>query len=117
MNIREKQLKREEAKAKAEAERKAKAEAEAKAEVGRILAAVIATLSREKKAGDRKIWTVDGIEYAFRWCPAGTFTMGSPSSVSNWYDEGPHFLRDLRLEHPEPLRQRHAVLWTFIIPI
>ena len=57
--------------------------------MGRILAAVIATLSREKKAGDRKIWTVDGIEYAFRWCPAGTFTMGSPSSVSNWYDEGP----------------------------
>ena len=33
-----------------------------------------------RKAGDRMVKTVDGIEYAFRWCPAGTFTMGSPSS-------------------------------------
>jgi len=34
--------------------------------------------------------TVDGIEYAFRWCPAGTFTMGSPSSEPDRYDrEGP----------------------------
>ena len=29
-----------------------------------------------RKAGDRMVKTVDGIEYAFRWCPAGTFTMG-----------------------------------------
>ncbi|MBE6424987.1 MAG: formylglycine-generating enzyme family protein [Planctomycetaceae bacterium] len=33
-----------------------------------------------RKAGDRMVKTVDGIEYAFRWCPAGAFTMGSPSS-------------------------------------
>ena len=33
-----------------------------------------------RKAGDRMVKTADGIEYAFRWCPAGTFTMGSPSS-------------------------------------
>ena len=41
-------------------------------------------------AGERKVWQVDGIYYAFRWCPAGTFTMGSPSSESGRYgDEGP----------------------------
>lgn len=30
------------------------------------------------KAGERKVLTIKGVEYAFRWCPAGTFTMGSP---------------------------------------
>ena len=30
------------------------------------------------EAGARKVLTVDDVEYAFRWCPAGTFTMGSP---------------------------------------
>ena len=33
-----------------------------------------------RKAGDRMVKTVDGVKYAFRWCPAGTFTMGSPES-------------------------------------
>ena len=32
------------------------------------------------KAGDRHVITVDDVEYAFRWCPSGTFTMGSPAS-------------------------------------
>jgi len=32
------------------------------------------------KAGDRKILTIKNVEYAFRWCPSGTFMMGSPSS-------------------------------------
>ncbi|MBQ2789436.1 MAG: formylglycine-generating enzyme family protein [Thermoguttaceae bacterium] len=32
------------------------------------------------KAGTRKVLTVNGVEYAFRYCPAGTFTMGSPES-------------------------------------
>ncbi|MBQ8285280.1 MAG: formylglycine-generating enzyme family protein [Thermoguttaceae bacterium] len=31
-------------------------------------------------AGTRKVLTVDGVEYAFRYCPAGTFTMGCPES-------------------------------------
>lgn len=31
-----------------------------------------------KMEGERKTLTVDGIEIAFRWCPPGTFTMGSP---------------------------------------
>ena len=30
------------------------------------------------KAGDRMVKTIDGIEYAFRWCPPGMFMMGSP---------------------------------------
>ncbi|MBE6425302.1 MAG: hypothetical protein E7029_04825 [Planctomycetaceae bacterium] len=35
-----------------------------------------------RKAGERMVKTVDGIEYAFRWCPSGTFLMGS--SKSEW---------------------------------
>lgn len=31
-------------------------------------------------AGERLVKTVDGIDYAFRWCPAGTFQMGSPDT-------------------------------------
>ena len=31
-------------------------------------------------AGMRIVKTADGIEYAFRWCPAGSFTMGSPEN-------------------------------------
>jgi formylglycine-generating enzyme required for sulfatase activity len=27
--------------------------------------------------------TIEGVEYAFRWCPAGTFLMGSPESELN----------------------------------
>ena len=34
----------------------------------------------EPNAGDRKVETINGVEFAFRWCPAGTFTMGSPTS-------------------------------------
>lgn len=30
-----------------------------------------------QEAGKRMVKTVDGIEYAFRWCPPGTFIMGS----------------------------------------
>ena len=37
-------------------------------------------LATEHKAGDRLVKTVDGVEYAFRWCPPGKFTMGSPKS-------------------------------------
>ena len=32
------------------------------------------------KAGDRKVLTIKDVEYAFRWCPPGTFMMGSPAS-------------------------------------
>lgn len=35
-----------------------------------------------KKAGERKTVDVDGLEIEFRWCPPGTFIMGSPISES-----------------------------------
>ena len=31
-----------------------------------------------KEAGERRVVAVDGVEYAFRWAPAATFTIGSP---------------------------------------
>ncbi|MDO4425526.1 MAG: SUMF1/EgtB/PvdO family nonheme iron enzyme [Planctomycetia bacterium] len=40
-----------------------------------------------RKAGDRMVKTVDGIEYAFRWCPAGEFLMGSPEDEPGRYDD------------------------------
>ena len=44
----------------------------------------------ELKPGERMVKTADGVEYAFRWCPAGKFMMGSPGSESSRYDdEGP----------------------------
>ena len=42
------------------------------------------------KAGERMMKIVDGIKYAFRWCPAGSFTMGSPEDGSGRSsNEGP----------------------------
>jgi formylglycine-generating enzyme required for sulfatase activity len=38
----------------------------------------IANKDTERKAGDRMALTIKDIEYAFRWCPPGTFMMGSP---------------------------------------
>ena len=38
-------------------------------------------------AGERKTLTAGGVEYAFRWCPAGTFTMGSPEKESDREDD------------------------------
>ena len=32
------------------------------------------------KAGDRIVLSIKGVDYAFRWCPSGTFMMGSPAS-------------------------------------
>jgi len=34
--------------------------------------------NRSRKPGARMVKTVNGIEYAFRWCPPGSFLMGSP---------------------------------------
>ena len=38
-----------------------------------------------EKAGDRRTVIVNGVEFAFRWCPPGTFTMGASTSES-WPD-------------------------------
>ena len=32
------------------------------------------------RAGERITLTINGVDYAFRWCPPGTFMMGSPAS-------------------------------------
>jgi formylglycine-generating enzyme required for sulfatase activity len=37
---------------------------------------------QERKAGERMVLTIKDVEYAFRWCPAGTFMMGSPQDES-----------------------------------
>ncbi|MBQ4142443.1 MAG: SUMF1/EgtB/PvdO family nonheme iron enzyme, partial [Thermoguttaceae bacterium] len=43
-------------------------------------------ISRKNPAAGARcvLKTVDGIEYAFRWCPAGTFTMGSSAGFWGW---------------------------------
>ena len=38
------------------------------------------TVPQYQKAGDRMELTMVKMKYAFRWCPAGTFLMGSPES-------------------------------------
>lgn len=38
-------------------------------------------------AGERKTVRVNGVEYAFRWCPPGTFTMGSPETEKGRNDD------------------------------
>ena len=44
-----------------------------------------------RQAGERMVKTVDGIEYAFRWVPQGTFMMGSPKDAPNRFgDETQH---------------------------
>ena len=43
-----------------------------------------------RKAGERLVKTVEGVEFAFRWCPPGTFTMGKPESEEGRWDETQH---------------------------
>ncbi len=71
-----------------EAEKKAKEEAARKAEEAKKAKEAARKAEEEArkhdltipgaKAGERKTVTVNGVEFAFRWCPAGTFMMGSP---------------------------------------
>lgn len=43
------------------------------------------------QAGESKTLTLKGLEYTFRWCPAGTFMMGSPEDEKNrGNDESQH---------------------------
>ena len=39
----------------------------------------------ERLPGDRKVITINGVEFAFRWCPAGEFMMGSPDFYEERY--------------------------------
>jgi formylglycine-generating enzyme required for sulfatase activity len=36
--------------------------------------------AQERKTGERLVLKIKDTEFAFRWCPPGTFTMGSPKS-------------------------------------
>ena len=51
---------------------------------GTAMAGTLPTQQREnqgsRKAGDRMTLTIKGVEYPFRWCPEGTFMMGSPEN-------------------------------------
>jgi len=43
------------------------------------------------RAGDHMALTINGVKYALRWCPAGTFMMGSPvSEEERWDNEVQH---------------------------
>ncbi|MBR4104867.1 MAG: SUMF1/EgtB/PvdO family nonheme iron enzyme [Thermoguttaceae bacterium] len=75
-----------ERKAKEEAERKAREEAERKAkeEAERIKR----RFNSATTAGTREVLTIKGLVYAFRYCPPGTFLMGSPEDETGcFYDE------------------------------
>jgi len=48
--------------------------------------------------GERQVLTIKDVEYAFRWCPPGTFMMGSPES------EG-YFRKDNETQHRVTLTQ------------
>ncbi|MBQ8285782.1 MAG: formylglycine-generating enzyme family protein [Thermoguttaceae bacterium] len=50
-------------------------------------AAVNGVWAAKQVAGTRKTLWGDGVEYAFRYCPAGTFMMGSPTSESGRDDD------------------------------
>ena len=41
----------------------------------------------DQKAGDRTVLTINGVEFPFRWCPSGTFMMGSPEGEAERYDD------------------------------
>ncbi|MBE6426153.1 MAG: hypothetical protein E7029_09255 [Planctomycetaceae bacterium] len=80
-----------------EAEKKAKKTAKSKPKTSEPDPPPVPPEPAVRKPGERMVKTVDGIEYAFRWCPPGSFLMGS--SKSEWdavnitwksYDETQH---------------------------
>ena len=44
------------------------------------------SVEQDRKAGERMVLTIKDVGYAFRWCPAGTFMMGSPEDEADRYD-------------------------------
>ena len=53
--------------------------------------------SEPYKPGDLMVYKVNGVEFAFRWCPPGRFTMGSPTSEkgranNNYTNETQHLV-------------------------
>ena len=43
--------------------------------------------SNDRQAGDRQALTIQNVEYAFRWIPAGSFTMGSQSVEEGRFED------------------------------
>ncbi|MBR2004503.1 MAG: caspase family protein, partial [Thermoguttaceae bacterium] len=62
-----------------ESKPKSKSEPESKPDKRRVVFPLPSAPS-EKKERPRETWTLDGVEYAFRSCPSGTFDMGSPAT-------------------------------------
>ncbi|MDO4583365.1 MAG: formylglycine-generating enzyme family protein [Planctomycetia bacterium] len=50
-----------------------------------------------RTAGERMVKTINGVEYAFRWCPAGEFMMGSPEGELGRYDDSDETQHRVRL--------------------
>ncbi|MDO4576454.1 MAG: SUMF1/EgtB/PvdO family nonheme iron enzyme [Planctomycetia bacterium] len=74
----------------AEARKKAEEEAKRLASIPRPVPGStpqILPTSDGRTAGERMVKTINGVEYAFRWCPAGSFMMGSPSSETGRKDD------------------------------
>lgn len=59
------------------------------------------------KAGERKTVTVNGVEFAFRWCPPGTFIMGSPID-----EPGKKELSELHDKDFNKIEKQHKVTLT-----
>ena len=77
--VEEAERKRREAEQRAEEQRRAESERKRLEEAKKL--SIPGT-----KAGERKTVTVNGVEFVFRWCPAGTFMMGSPKSEEGHAD-------------------------------
>jgi sulfatase modifying factor 1 len=45
-----------------------------------------ATSFAGKEAGDLRVIKIEGVPFRFRWCPPGSFMMGSPESEEDRYD-------------------------------
>ena len=50
-----------------------------------LLPALVA--NDDHKAGERMVLKIKDVEYAFRWCPPGKFTMGSPANERGRFDD------------------------------
>ena len=69
------------------------------------------------KPGDRLVRVINGVEFAFRWCPAGSFMMGSRKGEKNhWKREHLHNVTLSKgfwmLETPVTQKQWKAVMHT-----
>ncbi|MDR3110176.1 MAG: formylglycine-generating enzyme family protein [Planctomycetaceae bacterium] len=51
------------------------------------VAEISAIKTTARAAGERFVLPINGVEYPFRWCPSGTFMMGSPPSEQDRDDD------------------------------